>query len=364
MEKTIYFKGLNGIRAIASLIVVIWHTDQFSRLFNLSKIGFHTNGMDGNAVDMFFVLSGFLITFLLLVEKEKTKSIHLKNFYLRRILRIWPLYYLSVIISIILIYLGIVPKISNLSISIFLYTFLMANVAYLLNLAISSIMPLWSVGVEEQFYLIWPHIVKRTSKYLTVFISLFLFFLIIKLSVYLLLSPKSILLKFLTITRIDIMCLGAIGAYLVYSKHRILKIIYRKDIQIMSWFILIASIIYKPIHVFSFIDKELNAIFYLILILNVSSNKFSLISLENKFMNFIGKISYGIYVYHMIIIYLISFTLSALEYELDHFILYPVVLIFTILTATLSYKYFETPFLKLKNKYSIVKSTNTKHNAM
>ncbi len=364
MENTIYFKGLNGIRAIASLIVVIWHTDQFSRLFNVSEIGFHTNRMDGNAVDMFFVLSGFLITYLLLVEKEKTKSIHLKNFYIRRILRIWPLYYLSVIVSVILIYLGVVPKISNLASSIFLYTFLMANVAYLLNLAISSIMPLWSVGVEEQFYLIWPHIIKRTSKYLTVFISLFLLFLIIKLSVYLLLSPKSILFYFLSITRIDIMALGAIGAYLVYSKHRILKIIYRKEIQILSWFILIASIIYKPIHIFSFIDQELNAIFYLILILNVSSNKFSLVSLENKFMNFIGKISYGIYVYHMIIIYLISFTLSSLEYELDHFMLYPVVLILTILTATLSYKYFETPFLKLKNKYSIVKSTNTKQNTM
>jgi peptidoglycan/LPS O-acetylase OafA/YrhL len=364
MERTIYFKGLNGIRAIASLIVVIWHTDQFSRLFNLSEIGFYTNGMDGHAVDIFFVLSGFLITYLLLVEKEKTKSIHLKNFYFRRILRIWPLYYLSVIISVILIYLGIVPKLSHLTSSIFLYTFLMANVAYLLNLAISSIMPLWSVGVEEQFYLIWPQIVKRTSKYLTVFIALFLLFLIIKLSIYLLLTPESILFKFLSITRIDIMSLGAIGAYLVYSKHRILKIIYRKDIQIISWLILIASIIYKPIHIFSFIDNELNAIFYLILILNVSSNKFSLISLETKFLNFIGKISYGIYVYHMIIIYLISFTLSSLEYEIDHFMLYPVVLIFTILTATLSYKYFETPFLSLKNKYAIVKSTDSKHDTV
>lgn len=358
MEKTIYFKGLNGIRAIASLIVVIWHTDQFSKVFNLSEIGFYANGMDGNAVDMFFVLSGFLITYLLLAEKEKTKTLHLKHFYFRRILRLWPLYYLSVVISLILIYLGIVPKISNLASSIFLYTFFMANVAYLLNLAISSIMPLWSVGVEEQFYLIWPHIIKRTSSYLKVFISIFFLFLIIKLCVYLLLSPKSLLFYFLSITRIDIMAIGAIGAYLVYSNHNILKIIYRKEIQILSWFILIASIVYKPIHIFSFIDQELNAVFYMIIILNVSSNKSSLISLENTFMNFIGKISYGIYVYHMIIIYVISYTISFLDYELDHFMLYPVVLIFTILTATLSYYYFETPFLKLKHKYSIIKSTN------
>lgn len=362
MNKTIYFKGLNGIRAIASIIVVIWHTDQFARLFHLEKIGFHTNGMAGNAVDMFFVLSGFLITYLLLVEKEKTKSINLKKFYLRRIFRIWPLYYLSVLISILLIYLGIVPQVSDLPNSIFLYIFLMANIAYLLGLAISSITPLWSVGVEEQFYLIWPHIVKRTSKYLKVFIYLFLLFLIIKLSVYLVLTPKSTLFKFLSVTRIDIMSIGAIGASLVYSKNRILQLLYRKEIQIISWVILLSSIIYKPIHIFSFIDKEVNAVFYLIIILNVSSNKDTLISLENKVMNFIGKISYGLYVYHMIIIYLISHILTSQNYQLNHFIIYPVVLIITILTATFSYTFFETPFLRIKNKYSIIKSTNTKHN--
>ncbi|MDG1045433.1 MAG: hypothetical protein P8P81_02385 [Bacteroidia bacterium] len=59
MSEKIYFPGLNGIRAIASVILVIWHTDQFSRLFNINKVGFHLNGMAGNAVDMFFVLSGF-----------------------------------------------------------------------------------------------------------------------------------------------------------------------------------------------------------------------------------------------------------------------------------------------------------------
>lgn len=69
MGGKIYFKGLNGIRAIASLIVLLWHTDQFSYLFNINSIGIHENGMANYAVNMFFVLSGFLITFLLLIEK-------------------------------------------------------------------------------------------------------------------------------------------------------------------------------------------------------------------------------------------------------------------------------------------------------
>src|SRR5579863_968679 len=94
----LYFKGLNGVRAIAALIVLVCHIDQFSRLFNVQKIGFYEHGMASYAVDMFFVLSGYLITYLLFAEKEKTGTIRLKKFYLRRILRIWPLYYLTVII--------------------------------------------------------------------------------------------------------------------------------------------------------------------------------------------------------------------------------------------------------------------------
>jgi peptidoglycan/LPS O-acetylase OafA/YrhL len=360
MEKTIYFKGLNGIRAIAALLVVVDHTDLYAYLFNLKSTGFHLNGMGGHAVNMFFVLSGFLITYLLLAEKEKTNSINFKSFYLRRILRIWPVYYLSLLISLILIYFDIIPNISDLFNSVILYIFLLANVAYVLNLAIPIIAPLWSVGVEEQFYLIWPHIIKRTSKYLKVFIFLFLLFFLIKLLVYLIFSPESILYKFLWGTRLNIMCMGAIGAYLVFSKNKVLKLFFRKEVQIISWGILIISIIYKPIHIFSFIDNELNSLIYLVIILNVSSNTTSLISLENKFMNFIGKISYGIYVYHTFIIFLASSILVSHEYQLNRYIIHLVVIAFTVLVSWFSYSYFESPFLKIKNKYSIIKSTNTK----
>tara|TARA_B110000027_G_C16121943_1_gene303659 strand:- start:4148 stop:4387 length:240 start_codon:yes stop_codon:yes gene_type:complete len=69
MGGKIYFKGLNGIRAIASLIVLLWHIDQFSYLFNINSIDIYENGMANYAVNLFFVLSGFLITFLLLIEK-------------------------------------------------------------------------------------------------------------------------------------------------------------------------------------------------------------------------------------------------------------------------------------------------------
>ncbi|MGB0887731.1 MAG: acyltransferase family protein [Vicingaceae bacterium] len=359
MNKPIYFSGLNGIRAIASIIVVIWHTDQFSKLFGLPLLGFHSNGMAGKAVDMFFVLSGFLITYLLFKEKEKINTINLKKFYLRRILRIWPLYYLAIIISIFLVVINVVPNTSNLASSTSLYVFLLANVAYLSNLAISSITPLWSVGVEEQFYLIWPNIIKYSTKYIQVILMFFFGFLLLKLAIYLFLTPDSFLYHFLQITRIDVMAIGAIGAYLVHTKHKVLKLFYSPIIELSSWAVLFISIFYYPIHLSSFIDSELNAIFYLIIILNVSTNSKKIISLENKVFNFLGKISYGLYIYHMIILYSLSSILSYFNIQINHSILFSSILLLTIIVSSLSYSFFEKPFLTIKHKFTVIKSSNT-----
>lgn len=336
---------------------MISHIDQFARLFNLEKTGL-LHDMQGYAVDMFFVLSGFLITYLLFLEKEKTKTISLKKFYLRRIFRIWPIYYLSVLISVILVVLNVVPPPNNISLSLGLYTFLAANVAFVLNATISTITPLWSVGVEEQFYLGWPHIIKRSSNYLLAFGVFYLLFEVLKLLVYFLFSPESVLYYFISITSINIMCMGAMGAYLVSKKHYLLKIIYRREVQIISWGVLLFSCIYKPIHVFTFIDQEVNSFFYLIIIINISSNPHSIINLENAWLNFLGRISYGIYVYHMIAIYAAAYGLQVLGVHTNVFLMYLSASIVTILCSAISYYYFEMLFLNRKKKFSIVSSTN------
>src|SRR5436190_23097005 len=103
----VYFKGLNGIRAIAVMIVIVFHIDQFIGLFGLKTFGFYETGMAAYGVNLFFVLSGFLITYLLLMEKSKFEKIDLRKFYLRRIFRIWPIYYLLIIVTVILIGLKI-----------------------------------------------------------------------------------------------------------------------------------------------------------------------------------------------------------------------------------------------------------------
>src|SRR5689334_11784431 len=108
MRPVLHFSGLNGLRAIAALSVLFGHTTMGLSSFGLNPFifGQYSDGTPTTtllapfAVSIFFALSGFLITYLLLEEK-RTTEINIKNFYTRRILRIWPLYYLYLIISIL-----------------------------------------------------------------------------------------------------------------------------------------------------------------------------------------------------------------------------------------------------------------------
>lgn len=99
-----YFKGLNALRFFAASLVVLHHTATIGKkdgLFDLCDWGLFRNG--ANAVNFFFVLSGFLITYLLLKEHDQTGTISIKQFYLRRVRRIWPLYFLLIIIGTLLL---------------------------------------------------------------------------------------------------------------------------------------------------------------------------------------------------------------------------------------------------------------------
>lgn len=137
ISKTVYLPGLNGLRAIAALAVVISHITLGLGEFGLNNKLFGTD-LEGNAsglnlagygVTIFFTLSGFLITFLLLKEKEEAK-LKIKEFYIRRILRIWPLYYLYFAICLIaMLCYGLTVNIFSIP----FYIFLAANVPFILG---------------------------------------------------------------------------------------------------------------------------------------------------------------------------------------------------------------------------------------
>ncbi|HEY4062602.1 MAG TPA: acyltransferase [Puia sp.] len=176
----IYIPGLNGVRAIAALIVLFSHIDEYSYRFGLPAIGLFEKGMAGYGVTIFFTLSGFLITYLLLIEKKG--GISIKRFYVRRILRIWPLYYLVIIIGILLLlFLPQVKAQGNPIYGLAMFVCFLPNLAYTLGMTLTTITPLWSVGVEEQFYLIWPWLVKKSDNILKASLGVIIVYFIVKL---------------------------------------------------------------------------------------------------------------------------------------------------------------------------------------
>lgn len=348
-----YLPGLNGIRAIAALIVLFSHIWQFQYWFGFSEPAYVPYDAAGLGVTLFFVLSGYLITYLLILEKEKSRTVALGKFYIRRILRIWPLYYLILSISIFVVDIG------DTSCTMLCF-FLMPNVAVALACIPSVIVPLWSIGVEEQFYLGWPILVKYSKKILPSLIGVIVVYLLIKL-IFRFVGSEA-LNTFIGLTRVDSMAIGGLGAWWANSNRVGHHFIFNKATQITSWIIFFVGCSGGMFYLPAFIEQEVYSSIFILIILNVSLNPKPIVSLENRIFDWMGKISYGIYLSHLLILYLLSAIiqdkLTSLPFGLLFYFVVSVVLVLTV--AYLSYTYFERFFIRVKKKFMVVRSANSK----
>jgi peptidoglycan/LPS O-acetylase OafA/YrhL len=352
----VYLKGLNGLRAIAALVVVYSHTCTRLDLYNLEN----NSGslLADYGVSIFFALSGFLITYLLLLEKQQSGTIGVKNFYLRRLLRIWPLYFLYLFLNIV--FFG--DKILNER--IFYYLLFVPNIAFTLNQNLPNLYHFWSIGVEEQFYLFWPLLTlafKNVLRSVVLFIILFFGF---KLLTNIYLGGDSILYVFLSHTRFECMAIGGLGAVCYFFNKKAIHFLQNKVFQLVSWAIVALSA-FNLFYIFTIIDHVVISIVTVIIILNQISNEKKLVSLENKVFNYIGGISFGIYIYHPLVINSLPFILEHIYAPTWVKVLYvhSSVLLVTIIISHISYNYLEKPILKHKSKFSVIQSTNRKQYA-
>ncbi|MEG0983047.1 acyltransferase family protein [Algoriella sp.] len=358
MSKFLHFPNLNALRAIAALLVLIHHTEQIKNSFNLDSFWnvpfFNVIGKLG--VVLFFVLSGFLITYLLLNEEKNTNKINVKRFYFRRVLKIWPLYYFIIFLSYFVFpYISVlsIDNIQNEVISVktfLLYIFMLPNLVLSNFGVVPYASQAWSIGTEEQFYLIWPllFILFRKNKMLLM-LSVIIGYIGVKY--YLTINPKNLfginLLDFWNTFNIDCMAIGGLTAILSFKKSKVLNCINNNYVFYLSTLIVIILMIFGVN--FGFFHYEIYAILFAIIILNLATNKALEVILENKMFNYLGGISYGIYMYQSIAI-VIAIKLS-IYFNLE-LLIYPVSLSLTLLFSHLSFNYLEKPFLKLKNKFS------------
>lgn len=368
MIKKIHFPGLNGVRLVAALLVIIDHTELFKSYFGLPTLWANSYSayLGAFGVSIFFVLSGFLITYLLLEEKKES-PIQIKHFYLRRILRIWPLYYLLVLLGFLVIpYLSYfqVPQYSSEmsdSLDRFLLFFgLAANVAFVYFPTVAFANILWSVAVEEQFYLFWPHVVKIKQKLLGVMLLLLFLYLLLKFYAGEL-DPK--FEELVIRTRFSSMIIGGIGAYLLFHQKAFIIFLYHRLVQVaLLLLFVVLGMDWIDFKSLIWMQDELISIVLCGLIINVASNTQSIINLENSVFSYLGKLSYGLYVYHLFAVVLVLKGLPALLpiQEWSSWISYPITLGSILLLTTgishLSYRYFESYFLRKKVRFSTVLS--------
>jgi peptidoglycan/LPS O-acetylase OafA/YrhL len=370
MIKKIHYPNINSLRFLAAAVVVVHHTEQIKSLKGLPNLwGNDSILMVGKlGVDLFFVLSGFLITSLLFVEQESPKGINVKNFIVRRILRIWPLYFFIMAVAFFLMPMFPIFQLGspfinvndNLWANIILYALFLPHVQTVIIGPILYAGQLWSIGIEEQFYLVWSSIVKKLSTkglvtWIFAYIGFYLGLIVIfRYLVHINYQPKSfkfdydVILSLLDSLRFDCLLIGALFA--VLNKNLSPKtILTNKAFQLFVYAVeLYLAFTGGWFHSFFW---EIHAVLYGIILMNLVRGDTSLINIEYPVFNYLGKISYGIYMYHILVINIVITIFH--KYQIDAFA-YPVIFILVIALSAFSYKYIEAYFLKLKNRFSAI----------
>ncbi|MCB9189515.1 MAG: acyltransferase [Flavobacteriales bacterium] len=337
-----YIKGFDTLRAISISMVVIAHS--LPNFWLQESRGWHLISGD-TGVLVFFVISGFLITSLLFNEKEKFGRINFKNFFIRRFLRLLPplvLFYLSILV---LMSTGMIQETYiGLGISVFyLYNFV-PNKFYTPELGHT-----WSLALEEQFYFTWPFILTRIMKprYL-----LFLGFLLVLISILFLLFlyPMQFFGHFKA-QRWFIPAISPImiGSMLAISRDWLEQKFRSTTLMFVCFLVLYSTPLYCPekILIISPIFQSFGIGCLLLLIIK-NQNSLGVQILNNKVTSYIGKISYGIYVYQGLFLR----TGPGSEWWFQQF---PQNLILTLVIAILSFELIEKYYLKKKKEFTTIK---------
>lgn len=335
---------LDSLRAIAAFSVIIYH---FLPEYGLGKLPFGWIG-----VDLFFVISGYLITAILLEQKESigNKLLIVKNFIIKRALRLFPTYYLLISFFAVLMF-AFGFWVWNAGDGIFYYTYTQNILFFLEGMKGTQLNHLWTLAVEEQFYLFWPWVVIYIHNKHLIRLTI-----IIIISSLLLKSFSEIEnLRMLTFSHFDTLGSGALVALLLKEKKDSVLLVLNKikPLTILTSLGILILAVFFETHIFITSTA--------ILVLAVSLLTGSYYSFKNMFgqllsipkLNYLGQISYGLYLYHKPIPYLLKLISAKLNLQVNNYILFTLSLMLTVIIAHLSYVYIEKRFLKLKDKFDL-----------
>jgi peptidoglycan/LPS O-acetylase OafA/YrhL len=322
-------------------------------------------------VIFFYVLSGFLITYLLLIEKESTGRIAVRDFYIRRALRIWPLYYLIVLLSFF-----VFPVLRGEGLTLVmrskaplaLYLCFLPNVAVLSGFYLDTLFPTYTIGYEEQFYLFWPLIISRWGKRPAwVLAGLFVLPLLLH-CIHLAIVRHEIpveggiahvvrgVLTFIDYSNMAAFIAGAMAAVAYLRGGERLSRVAGRTVWIWALGLAVAALMFFRFPGGWGYGQGVSLLFALLILCLVYRPEVKGVSV---LLVRGGKWSYGIYIYHPALYILVAWMINRWHWSFDghpvqtYLLFLAMTFACTLVAASLSYRFFESRFLRKKERFRI-----------
>ena len=353
-----YYKGLDGLRGIAILLIVGYHVFNFIPIFEYGWLG----------VDLFFVLSGYLITDILIKSRDHDK--YISRFYIRRVLRIFPVYYLCLFLFIILL-----PALKQVPYNAAYYNEYQINFwLHLSNWLFILKSPeetfflnhLWSLALEQQFYFIWPWVIlfiTNSKKLLQIVCALPVVLILLRFAVSCFYPGKMDYNILYTFSRVDGLFIGSALAVYLHSHVKIepkyLLRVFAALAMLNAAFLAASFLPGFELPYFPFLGYTTFAIIFGFIVHSVITarqNTSWMRLLSQPALRYIGRISYGFYIYHWPIYLLFCSGIKTYLYALlpgggvlVQLTAAVIITLLAILVSLISYVLIERHFLRLKH---------------
>jgi peptidoglycan/LPS O-acetylase OafA/YrhL len=359
---------LDVLRFFAFLLVFMHHAFPHDPAFwtrlgvpaFLARIVADMGATGAFGVSVFFVLSSYLITELLLREKDVMGTLDVRSFYIRRILRIWPLYFAFLALAVVLQW--IVPG-QHVTWRAGLWFSLLAGNWFIVfhGFPSSVIFPLWSVSIEEQFYITWPAVVRKVSENGMLIFACAMLVVATGSRIYLGMHHAlegDVWCN--TFVQLDTIAIGILMAVLLKGEIPRLSRLARASLMLMGITGLAMGALYFGVKndplttariVLGYLSIAIGGALLLLSVLRTRTGG------SNRVLVYLGRISYGLYVFHVLGLLISDHVVSDQTASLWRYLLrVGVALTATILMAAISFRWLETPFLSLKQRFTHVLS--------